>query len=57
MKVYKTIINYELFCLTERKIDKDEIERIKHNIEINLNMYNRLNSNGKLTVVHKEIEV
>lgn len=57
MKVYKTTIRYELFCLTERKIDKEEIERIKHNIEINLNMYNRLNSNGKLEVVSKEIEV
>lgn len=57
MKIYKTQITYELCCLTERKIDKEELERIRHNVEINLNVYNRLNSNGKLTVVSKEIEV
>lgn len=57
MKVYKTSITYELFCLTERQLDKEQVERIKQNIQINLDMYNRLNSNGKLTVISKEIEV
>jgi hypothetical protein len=55
MKLYKTTITYELETLTERKLDKDELERIKHNIQINLNTYNRLNSNGRLVVSSKEI--
>lgn len=57
MKLYKTIISYEVETLTEYKIDKDELERIRHNIQINLNQYNRLNSNGKLVVCSKEIQV
>lgn len=57
MKVYKTMITYEVSTITEEKIDKEELQRIQYNIQINLNQYNRLNSNGKLTVISKEIEV
>ncbi len=57
MKVYKTTISYEVETITEAKLDKEELQRIKYNIQINLNQYNRLNSNGKLEVVSKEIEV
>lgn len=57
MKVYKTTISYEIETITEAKLDKEELQRIKYNIQINLNQYNRLNSDGKLVVCSKEIEV
>lgn len=57
MKVYKTVITYELECLTADKIGKDELDRIKHNIEINLNSYNKVTSGGKLVIAQKEITI
>lgn len=57
MKVYKTTISYELETLTDAKLSKEELDRIRYNIQANLNSYNMLNSNGRLAVCSQEIEV
>ena len=57
MKVYKTTITYELETLTHEKLNTADIELIKHNVQINLGFYNRLNNEGRVIVCQKEIEV
>lgn len=57
MKVFKTTLSYEIEFLTHEKLSKDEIERIRHNIEINLNTYNKVTTGGKIVVGSKEMEV
>lgn len=57
MKIYKTTLTYELECITDRKLSKDEFERLKHNIEINISNYGMVRKEGKLIVNTKEIDV
>lgn len=57
MKLYKHTLTYELEFITDKKIDKDSIERIKHNIEININNYGMVRKEGRLIVNTKEIDV
>jgi hypothetical protein len=57
MKLYKTVITYELECITDKKLDKDTIERLKHNIDINIGSYNMVRTDGKIETVSKEIQV
>ena len=57
MKLYKTIITYEVETLTQDKLNSDDLELIKHNIQINLGRYNKLNTEGKIAVCQKEIEL
>lgn len=57
MKIYKTIVQYELECITHEKMSKDDTERLKHNIEININHYNVVTKGGRLVVTSQEIEV
>ena len=57
MKVYKTVIRYEITTITEYKMSNEEIERVRYNIQSNLNQYNRLNSEGKLEVVCDPVEL
>lgn len=57
MKLYKTTITYELECITDKRLDKDTIERLRHNIDINIGQYNMVRTDGKLVVGTKEIDV
>ena len=57
MKVYKTTISYELETLTDAALSQEALDRIRYNIQANLNHYNMLNSNGRLVVCSQEIEV
>lgn len=57
MKVYKTVITYEMETISDHKPDAHELEQIRHNIEINLSRLDRLNSQGRLAVCSEEIEI
>lgn len=57
MKIYKTIVQYELECVTQEKLSKDDFDRLKHNIEININNYGMVTKGGRLVVTSQEIEV
>ena len=57
MKLYKTEITYTMSCVTENKVNKDFIDLLKHNIDINIGSYNMIKTDGKITANSKEIEV
>jgi hypothetical protein len=57
MKIYKTIIKYELECVTKEKLSKEDTQRLQHNIEANINHYGMVTKGGKLVVTSQEIEV
>jgi len=57
MKIYKTIVHYELECVTKEKFSKEDTERLQHNIEININHYGLITKGGRLVVTSQEIEV
>jgi hypothetical protein len=57
MKLYKTAITYTVICITDKKVDKDFAERLKHNIDINIGTYNMVRTDGKVETISKEFIV
>lgn len=54
MKLYKTAVTYTIICITDRKLDKEIIERLQHNIDINIGRHDMIRTEGKIETISKE---
>lgn len=57
MKLYKTAINYTVICITDKKVDKEAMERLKSHIDEAVGTHRMVRTEGKIETISKEFIV